>query len=272
MPMFRFKSCLIGLALNNILMGASIQEDISCLKIIKLFEEQEVDKAFVCFLDLLKNQTQAQTSLPLNLPQELVTLYLKWSRDYHIDDAQKLEQACLPLIDQAEVRFLLAAIYANQGKWALFTKSFAEGYPLFFDSFLAYKIRGVLCYRLAQRSPRGKERERFTYQALDFLTQAQQLLPQDPSLYKLLITLAKETDEPEQVRQILLKLADTRVLVARSDIPVYVHEAVNLAEYACAQQIIDTAKEGYSYSRALIEAQAYLNQYRGQETCQKKTS
>lgn len=233
--------------------------------------DQEVNKAFHAFLDALECQSPSEAAV---LCEEEASHYGE-ALDYYLSGcgvdpvrtAKELIQRYGNLgklhKEYYHLNFLLATAYANLGMYDLFFERFYPLYPQMQDSFLASKTQGILYFRLSQNESDTQLRRKNLAKAVNHLHLALEKNPQDGSLYKTLIFLAKEEESDALVLSYLQKLVDHRPKVARGDIYLYVREAVALEEYELAQEIINSARTLYEYSRAITEAQDYLNQHKG---------
>jgi tetratricopeptide (TPR) repeat protein len=231
------------------------------------YKDQEIDKAFIHFLEALKW-----------LPKEAVSSKEEKDVEYQTALADYLAQAGKDPIDAAEMllkkygtcaenkkalNFLLATAYGNLGQYETFFVRFYQGYPYFYDTFLTHKTQGILYMRLFHHGKTTEEREYYEQMACQHLNLALQRNPLDASLYKIMIFHAKKEKNNTLVYDYMKKMVKHKVVASRSDILFYVQEAVALRDFTLGQSIIDIAKSHYEYSRALATAQEYLNQQRG---------
>lgn len=232
------------------------------------FHDQEIDKAFRHFLLALKEAEAKEMpkieEVEKNRYDEALAYYLDQSGSNPICVASELVKRYADVDEgNIELRLLIATAYANLGQYDLFFKHFYDTYPYLKDSFLAYKIQGILYLRLSHHSRLAEQRHAFQQEALDYLSKALDLCPNDASLYKVLMFLAKNEKNDSLIQSCLQKMADNRAPIARGDIYLYVRESVRLGEYEVGQKIIDHASLLYDYSRAIAAAQDYLNQHKG---------
>lgn len=228
---------------------------------IGYFYDQELNLAFKHFL-LALEAVKPQKQHSLEKCKEALESYLSGAGSDSIRAATELLSQYKNETSQ-EMKFLLSIAYANLGEYETFFRDFFEGYPYFCETFLAYKIRGILALRLAQHETDTKEASLYTEMGFAHLTRALELYPTDPSLYNVLIFLAKDEKNDALVANYLRKIVEHSVKIARADIYLYVREAVALGEVEMAQKIIDQARKHYEFSRAISAAQDYLNQHRG---------
>lgn len=235
------------------------------------FADQEIAKAFIHFLEALK-RVEKQTPCKMCPDEEKVfetalAGYLARGSGHPEDAARELldtygEIAALHS-DYLHLNFLIATAYANLGKYDVFFERFFAGYPYLHDSFLAHKTQGILYVRLAHLNYSFDLRNAFQKKAVHFLTAAVKRNSKDASLYKILITLAKEENNESLVRSYLKEIIAKGTPIPRGDVYFYVKEAVALGEWWIGQALIDQATLLYDYSRAVSDAQAYLNESKG---------
>ena len=235
------------------------------------YEDQEVDKAFAHFLEALKYlkkdvpavMSDAESSLYL----QAFDKYVNGSVSDPIQRSKELLKSCGEIADQnpdyLHLNFLIATAHANLGQYNLFFHKFYRGYPSLRESFLAYKTQGILYLRLSQHSSSFEERYAFKEEAFRHLTLALERNPCESGLYKILIFLAKDEKNDELVLAYLQRMVEYNTPISRSDIYLYVREAVILGEFELGQRMVDQARSLYGYSRALVDAEEYLNLYRG---------
>ena len=234
-------------------------------------QDQEIEQAFCHFLEALK---RADKLPPCVMSESEKNIYESALDEYLANAGTDPGRAAQELLDhygeKAEnhseylyLNFLIATAYANLGKYDAFFERFFRAYPYLSDTFLAYKTQGILYLRLSQRSACMDERQAFQREAFECLTSALERSPQDASLYKVLVFLAKDEENDAQVRVYLKGIVANKTPVPRGDIYLYVREAVALGEWGIGQAIIDQARALYDYSRAVSAAQEYLNQNKG---------
>jgi tetratricopeptide (TPR) repeat protein len=238
---------------------------------VAYYEDQEIDQAFFNFLEALKRQAKCT---PLEMCGEEALHYQRALEDYltrvgkdPVHVAEELLQEYGETASQnpnfLHLNFLIATAYANLGKYDDFFHRFYRGYPYLHDTFLAYKTQGILYLRLAHHGKSFEERGCFQKEAVHCLSLALARNPQDSGLYKVLIFLAKDEKKEELILSYLQKIVENKVSLPRSDIYLYVREAVALKAFELGQAMIDHARALYDYSRAIAAAQEYLNQHRG---------
>ena len=233
------------------------------------YQDQEIDQAFSHFLEALK---RAPKCAHISMQEEESLLYQRALQDYltcagggPIHMAKELLQEYAEIADKnphfLHLNFLIATAYANIGKYDDFFDRFYRGFPYLHETSLAFKTKGILYLRLSHHGKSREERAHYQREAVHYLALALDRNPQDSSLYKVLIFLAKDENNIELIRSYLRKIIENKIALPRSDIYIYVQEAATLGELELGQKIIDQARALYEYSRAVSDAQEYLNQH-----------
>jgi tetratricopeptide (TPR) repeat protein len=231
------------------------------------YQDQEVERAFFYFLEALKRVSK---EAPIDMKDEEQSIYHQALQIYLSSAGREPSEVATALLLEyggiadrnphfLHLNFLIAIAYANKGEYDHFFTRFYEGFPYLSETFLALKTQGIICLRFSRLTRFQEERAHFQKEAFTYLTQALDKNPHDPSLYKTLISLAKE-ENTSLCTHYLRKIVENRVILPRCEIYMYVKEAVLLGEFEIGQEIIDQAKAHYTYSRAIAEAQHYLDQ------------
>jgi tetratricopeptide (TPR) repeat protein len=231
------------------------------------YQDQELDRAFSSFLEALKSVVKLTP--PEMGPEEglhfqnALADYLAQGGADPAQIAEGLLQKYGQIAEQnphfLHLNFLIATAYANLGQFDNFFSRFYRGYPYLHDTFLAYKTQGILYLRLSHHGKASAERRGFQQEAFHHLRLALTRNPQDASIYKVLIFLAKEENNASLIHSYLQQIVKNQVVLPRSDVYLYVREAVALQAFELGQEMIDQARSHYEYSRAIAEAQQYLN-------------
>lgn len=235
------------------------------------FRDQELDRAFKCFLSSIKHippvAEAAVNPAEIEFYDAALQLYLAECGPDPIKTSKELlssyEQIAHDHPEYIHLNFLLSTAYGNLGMYDLFFERFYKAYPGLAESFLAHKTQGILYLRLAQHEKEEKIRHSYREEAHLQLAHAIEKNPQDASLYKILIALAKEDNNEALETVYLQKLVAAAPKIPRGDIYLYVREAVALQEVEMAKKIVEVAKKHYEYSRAISEAEEFLKQYQG---------
>ncbi len=223
------------------------------------FYDQDLDASFKHFLYAL-DHAEPKERWTFDSCKEALDFYLSQSGSDPIALATEMLKRYNENSSK-ELGFILSIAYANIGDYDSFFSLFFEAYPHLCDSFLANKTRGILSLRVMQSQNDPKVCAEFREKALEYLTIALEQNKYDATLYKVLIFLAKDEKNDALVSTYLHKMVESGVKMSRSDIYLYVREAVALDECTLARQIVDQAKQHYEYSRAITAAEEYLNQH-----------
>jgi len=211
--------------------------DLSYRLALALLTDQEQDRAFLAFLDAL-NATEPQESW--DFPEEALNAYLLGHTVAHSSDPS--------------VNIFHAIALANRGEFAGFFTHFFTAYPHFKGTFLDFKTQATIYLRLSQRA---YSKERYLQLAKECLIRALELEPRDSSIYRHLLHL--EGDHASYLE----KLCQSDVQLQRGDILPFVQGALRCGCTEIAERIVEKAKQRYSYSRAIEEAEKLL----GREGC-----
>lgn len=201
--------------------------------------DQDPERAFISFLNAL-DMTESQELW--DFPKQALQAYLLGEPIAYSEDLA--------------INFFHAITLANRGEYAAFFTHFFAAYPHFKDTFLDYKTRATIYLRLSQKA---YYKDRYLNLAKEYLLRALELESCDISIYRNLLRL--EGDH----RLYLEKLCQSDVQLQRGDILPFVQQALRIREREIAERIVEKAKQRYSYSRAIEEAEKLL----GREACKK---
>lgn len=230
------------------------------------YRDQEHERAFQVFLDALDDvihdkQHQA-TSDEARLYSEALELYLEHGTASAQSTATKILQRYAPILDQEEnyhlLRYILAAAYANLGRFEDFFDHFFTSYSFYPEHYMAKKTRAVLHIKLYERARTSLEREYQRNKILSHVLSAIEKYPQDHSLYKLMVAFSSEEDKKTYVNTYLNKIVENNIIIPRSEIPFYVQQCVETRQKELARRFIIKAREWYQYSRAIDIAERML--------------
>ncbi len=231
------------------------------------YKDQESHLAFTHFLEALK--TVPKKTLPEPTSDEK-NYYDPALKNYLAHAGKDPEKAAHELLGKygeiaqdhpefIQLNFLISTAYANLGQFADFFSLFYQGFPYLHSTHLASKIQGILSLRLCAQSKTVEERTRFQDSARRHLSQALQSNPSDAGLYKTLVFLAKDSNDTNAIHEYLRQIVSQKVVIPRTEIYFYVQEALQFDDFVLGQEIIDQAKSHYNFSRAIKEAQNYLD-------------
>lgn len=234
------------------------------------FLDQNQNKSIEIFLDILNS--------PVNNPESVITpeeqplydaAYQKYSNNQSgplPENLQEIIEAYAPQIkahpDYTLLSYIVALAYANMG-------IFQEFYPLFYQAYIHHprhylveKTKAILNLKLFESAAIPAEKAVYRERAAQHLKQAINLYPQDVTLYKMVIALSSEPEKGEVIEYAINQIISQDIAVPRHDILFYVAQAADAKLNLLAQKFIDKAKIWYPYSRAINNAQEYLDQKR----------
>lgn len=233
---------------------------------IHYYREQDLEKAIQTFLQSLEG---IHSNAPVN-PEDQA-LYEKALTQYLEHGAASAPQLAEELLNQYEktleehpdyhlLEFLVAAAYANQGRFDLFFDHFYTAYQHHSDHYFAYKTKAILHIKLLERARTEPERLVQRKEILKNVNLAIERYPQDQSLYKLSIHFSDPDNLRQTVVRHLNKIIDKNIVVPRTDITYYVRKSLDVGEKGLAKRFVEKAQEWYNYSRAIETAENMLNQ------------
>ncbi len=226
----------------------------------ELFLDQRLEESVTSFLRFLDLQKSNEATIsPSENFNEAYKIYLntqgKSSQEIAIQMIDKYgETASDPYLN-----YLLAASYANLGRFDRFYPLFLSAYRNDPNHYLADKMRAVLHIKLYERLPLGLEKEEERAQIMSSLQKAQLKNPSDHMLYKMMIAFCPEADRSKQVDILVRKMIDSQVLFPRTDLLFYVRAALSVGNVQLAQQFINYSRTLFGYSRSLEAAQNIID-------------
>lgn len=233
---------------------------------ILLYRDQEHEQAFKVFLGALERIPQSfkSHSTPEEevLYKEALELYLE--RGISLAPAtatailQRYESVLQANPSYHQLRFIVAAAYANLGKFEDFFDQFYTAYMHDPDHYMAFKTKAILHIKLFERAKVGEEREAQRKLILDKLRKAQEKNPDDHTLYKAMIAFSPENERAEVISRCLNKIIGSNMILPRSEITFYVQQSIGAGQKELAERFIKKAQQWYQYSRSIEEAQKYL--------------
>lgn len=235
-------------------------------KAILLVRDQDFERAIQTFLKSLEG-INSNSSIT---PNEQI-LYDKALAEYLEHGASTAQQAAQHILEKYQktldehpdyhlIEFLVAASYANMGRFDQFFDHFYTAYLHHSDHYFAYKTKAVLHIKLLERARTDAERRAQRTEILKNIHLAMQRYPQDHSLYKLLIHFSDQEKLHETVTKVLQKIIEKNIVVPRSDIAYYVRKALDVGERGLAKTFVEKAQDWYKYSRALETAENMIKQ------------
>lgn len=239
------------------------------LKLSKAYlHDQDAEKAILSFLQaldwIIPHKISEISPEEQNLYQEAFKIYLdRAGASSPQEIAFKMLAATKPQLDAHPdftlLRLLQAIAFANVGMFDDFFDSFYTAYHYHPDHYLVYKTKAILFIRLHERARIDQDRESWRKSALANLQEALERYPGDTSLYRLLLIFTPEEGKAKAIETWLQKIIESDLMISRSDVGFFVEQAVKEKKIALAQRLIDKSRRWYSYSRAINDAQEYLD-------------
>jgi hypothetical protein len=218
---------------------------------------QNRPRAFVHFLKALE-----KCSTSLEPSDEDKMLYDSLMQEYLSKLGQ--EKAGVKItgeIISAAQHLFIATEHLNKERYVLFFEHFYQAYPYFNESYLSLRAQGILLIRLAALVSTQEQKQYYRERGVDFLQRSLHVCQNDCSVYEILVNLAKEEENDLLLTATLETLVESRSIIPRHCVYLFVREAIRLERVEIAQKIIDRAKELYEYCKATAAAEQYLNQY-----------
>lgn len=155
--------------------------------------------------------------------------------------------------------YILAASYANLGRFDPFFALYLQGYRNDPDHYLADKMIAVLHIKLFERLLPGDRKEEERALVLLYLEKALTKNPSDHMLYKMQLALSSEKDKQVLVDKLLSTMIREKVVYPRADLQFYVRMALAAGDRLLAQRFLDYSRAIFGYSRSLEAAQRNLD-------------
>lgn len=232
------------------------------------YKDQEHEKAFETFLEAL---TQAKTVDSSEFSAQEEEIYHSALKIYLSHAGHQPEETAQKLVNEFEaiykknphfhyLGYILAVSYANLGQYDEFFKRFYLSYVNDPKHFLAYKAKAALFIKLFERAKTDAQRKEHRRLILSYAQEAASLKPEDSSLYRMILAFTGDEFKPIMLSTYLNKIMENNIVLPRIDILYYTEIAIAFEHYDLAQKFLNKAKEWYSYSRVINEAQQYLNE------------
>lgn len=265
------------------LLKSADKESVSPLK-VKLasafYKDQDQEKAFTVFLEALETavlsaQSPSQiTQEEQNLYKQGLEIYLHHNGMTSWEVAGKIRENYAETIrnhpDYHVLGYLVAASYANLEQFEQFFELFYRSYLHLPEHYMAYKTKAILHAKLLERSRTPVEREKQRLEILSNLSLAAKLNPHDTTLYKMILSITKESDKQNVVNIYLNKIIDDGIIIPRTDMMFYVEQAVKSKQLDLAQSFLNKARVWYPASRTIDQAQQYIYAQKFQEKGKKE--
>ncbi len=234
-------------------------------------KDQDLERAFLTFLEGL-DSIEPLTSTEIQpedqrLYDEALKIYLEHNGPTApSDNAERILSLCQPVIDNHPdyylLKFLVAAAHANLGHFAKFFKEFYSVYKRFPSHYMAFKTKAVIHLKIYERARDPQIKELHRNALLANVREAIFKNRDDPGLYKLIMIFASEKEQKQAIVENLQLLVQNKIRVPRADVAFFVQQALKIERPDLAQSIIDHARDGYAYSRVIIAAQEYLENWK----------
>jgi len=227
---------------------------------VELFREQKLEESISAFLKVLGQQKSVEKPTPQSEKfREAYGVYLNLHGKPAAVVAQELIRDYGPTTEDPYLAYLLAAGYANMGRFDQFYPLFLLGYTNDPHYYMADKTLAVLHIKLYERLLPGEAKERERKEILLNLQNALLKNPSDHMLYKMMIAFAPEVSRRELVDTTLNTMIREKVVYPRTDLLFYVKIALATGNRPLAQQFVDYSKGLFGYSRSLEAAQRMLD-------------
>lgn len=231
------------------------------------YRDQDQEKAFTAFLDSLEfTQTvpYKDTFVDQGFYEDALKIYLDPHAQSTKETAEDILNKYGSLVkdhpDYTQLKFLVAASYANTGSFKEFFQLFYSAYEQAPNHYLAFKTKAIIHIKLLERADTLEKKDLERQNILSALEKAMGIYPQDHTLYKMTIAFSPPQKKQEVVNICLNKIININVIVPRTDLIFYIDEAVKTQQMDLAQKLLDKAREWYEYSRIINAAQQYLDQ------------
>ena len=202
--------------------------------------------------------------------RSMIPLYLAASGSE--ENTKKLElQTQKKLNDHprnSSFKYFLAAVSANRNDFVSFFDQFYQAYMERPDSYLAWKMRGVLHLRLFEGSSAENLRIYHRERAVEFLQTAFSREPQDGSLIAKLVFLLPQQQRKNLLEKVFQDVSQMDVPLQRSECIYLVKEAISVRSIDVAKKLIGKANIWYEYSRAIQELSVQVDLIEKQQAIQ----
>ncbi len=250
---------------------------------IELFREQKKHESIIVFLsslDLLKQNSKAQSTEMTLLPEEAACLYVLFPNYYALTSSNNPERECEFLEealrgyrpqDLMTLDLYYLTILANKGHMERLYLRMFEGYRssvVYQNHPLAKKLEAVLLMRSFQGESEPKMREIFRLRALERVENTFRDFPYDSSLIQKALFLATAGAEETGLDHYMKVFQSLAQSLDKSDIAPYskedffycIQKMIEFGDIEHAKQLIQKGKNWYQYSRALESFELKINQ------------
>lgn len=242
--------------------SGELKKDLACV----YYKDQDQERAFQTYLEALQSDVSETSYIPTQTEQHL---YLKALDTYLSQEYEPTQKVANQLLDQYlsvanehpdyyELNYLIAIAQASLDQTIPFFERFYRSYVHLPRHYLAYKTKALLHAKLFMRGKTPEERDVQRQAILLNTEQAIKQYPHDATLYKLLLSFTPESQRFEILQKIIQQIVENNVMISRTDIAVYVEQAVAYNQMELAQELLNKGREWYPFSRTLDEAQQLI--------------
>lgn len=233
-------------------------------------EDQDQEKAFQVFLEALET---APTKMAAPASDEEKTLYAEALKIYLDQSSVSIEGTASTILekygslaadhpDYHTLKLLVSMAKANLSQFDDFFIDFYESYQYLPDHHLSYKTRAILHIKLYERARTKECKDLHRDRILALTEKSLERYRSDRSLYKVMIAFSADYDSRRHsIMTFLPMIIDQNVIIPRCDILFYVKQAIAIQHPELAQRLIDKAREWYQYSKAIEQAQHYIDSF-----------
>ena len=234
---------------------------------VALWKDQELEESIITFLSVFELAFPPYKGQPskeeIDLYNEALKSYFGHNTGSEMQEtAQHLLSTYLPAVeahpDYYQLNFMVAAAYANLGKYDDFFRRFYESYRRYPAAYMSYRTQAILHIKLYERARTEASRELERSRIAALINKALQVNGEDPSLYRMMIAFAPASEKARVTRDALQTILRCNIMIPRQDILFYVQHALNAHEKLLAERFIAKAKSWYQYSRVVNHAEELL--------------
>jgi len=221
----------------------------------ELLKEQRFDEAISNYLQFLGNQKKNEQRVPESLEfKEAYLIYLNLQGKPSRENAAFLLEKYGESTEDPNLAYILAASYANLGRFDQFFLLYLQGYQNNPDHYLADKMIAVLHIKLFERLLPGNQKEEERAKIIEYLQKAIAKNPSDHMLYKMQLAFFPEKDKKVHVENLISIMICEKVVYPRADLQFYVRMAMMAKGRELAERFIEYSRSIFGYSRSLEAA------------------
>lgn len=231
--------------------------------------EQQHENAFEVFLSILPFGDSEKKPISLQekeVYEQALESYLNVQSGAAGNNGQLLIDTYGIVLDQHpdyyQLGFILASAYANCGNFPKFFDVFYASHAAWPDHYLAFKTKAILYIKLFERSCPGAYKEMQRERIMENLSNAVDRYPLDSSLYRLMISFARDDHKKKIVAASLNRILEDNIIIHRGDLGFYVQNALDNVDIELIERFLNRAKTWVQFSRIIIAAQQTIDQQR----------